>query len=72
MYYPAWKAYVDGEPAQIYVADGALRAVAVPAGQHSVELRFESDTLALGIAISCAAALLLVCVGAAALISLEG
>ena len=52
VYYPAWKAYVDGEPAPLYVADHALRAVRVPAGEHTVELRYESVSLRLGIATS--------------------
>jgi hypothetical protein len=51
-YYPAWKAYVDGEPAPLYAADHALRAVPVPAGEHSVELRYESWTLQAGLAVS--------------------
>lgn len=51
-YYPAWKAYVDGEPVPLYVADHVLRAVPVPAGEHTVELRYESRTLQLGLAIS--------------------
>ena len=58
-YYPAWKAYVDGEPAPLYVADHALRAVPVPAGEHSVELRYESWTLRAGLAVSLAAYLAL-------------
>ncbi len=52
VYYPAWKAYVDGEPAPLYVADHALRAVPVPAGEHTVELRYESVSLRIGIATS--------------------
>ena len=51
-YYPAWKAYVDGEPAPLYVADHVLRAVPVPAGEHTVELRYESWSLRVGVAIS--------------------
>jgi hypothetical protein len=50
--YPAWDAYVDGQPAHIYAADGALRAVLVPAGEHRVEQRFQSRQLALGIGVS--------------------
>jgi hypothetical protein len=60
IYYPAWKAYVDGRPIQLYVADGALRAVSIPPGEHSVELRFDSDTLRIGLLVSGTAALLLV------------
>ena len=58
-YYPAWKAYVAGEPAPLYAADHALRAVPVPAGEHSVELRYESWTLRTGLAVSLAAYLAL-------------
>ena len=52
VYYPVWKAYVDGEPAPLYRADHLLRAVAVPAGEHVVELRYESRSLRIGMAIS--------------------
>ena len=42
IYYPAgWKAYVDDEPTPIYRADYLLRAVPVPAGAHTVAMRFE-------------------------------
>ncbi len=51
-YYPAWKAYVDGKPVPLYVADHVLRAVPVPAGEHTVELRYESWSLRFGMAIS--------------------
>lgn len=59
-YYPAWRAYVDGRPAPLYVANHALRAVPVPAGAHRVTLRYESATLQAGVAISGATAALLV------------
>ena len=59
VYYPAWHAYVDGQSAQVYVADHALRAVAVPAGQHTVEMRYESATLSAGLVISLVAATVL-------------
>ncbi len=51
-YDPAWRAEVDGAPAAVYVADHALRAVPVPAGEHVVGLRYESRMLRLGTAIS--------------------
>ena len=40
--YPAWKAYIDGNPVEIATAFGLLRAVELPAGDHIVEFRFES------------------------------
>jgi peroxiredoxin len=52
MYYPAWKAYVDGRPVSLYKGDYMLRAVPVPAGDHTVELRYESPLLNAGVAIS--------------------
>jgi len=52
VYYPSWKAYVDGQPTSIHVADQLLRAVAIPAGEHTVELRYESWTLRAGVTIS--------------------
>ena len=60
VYYPSWKAYVDGRPAPVYVADGLLRSVAIPAGEHVVELRYESWTLRMGIAISVVACVALI------------
>jgi hypothetical protein len=52
VYYPAWKAYVDGEPAPEHVADQLLRSVEIPAGEHVVEMRYESWTLRVGMLIS--------------------
>jgi Bacterial membrane protein YfhO len=68
VYYPAWKAYVDDQPTHLYVADGLLRAVPVPPGEHKVELRYESAQLAIGVVISTIASLLLVLLELAALI----
>jgi hypothetical protein len=50
--YPGWRASVDGEPAQLYRADHAFRAVWVPAGDHEIELRFVPSTLLLGTVVS--------------------
>jgi hypothetical protein len=57
VYYPAWRAYVDNHPVHVYVADAALRAVELPAGDHEVEFRFESLSLVVGCAISAATAI---------------
>ena len=57
--YPAWRATVDGQPAEVQVADHALRAVTVPAGTHTVELRYSSVAIMVGLAISGVTALLL-------------
>jgi hypothetical protein len=60
VYHPAWKAYIDGRPAPIYRADHLLRAIPVPAGEHTVELRYESSSLRVGMAISLTASAVLV------------
>ncbi len=51
-YYPAWRAYVDGERTPVYAANHALRAIAIPEGTHEVEMRYESRSLRFGLAIS--------------------
>jgi Bacterial membrane protein YfhO len=65
VYYPAWKAYVDGEPALIYRADYLLRAIPIPTGDHTVELRYESWSLRVGVAVSLSAYVALVAVAIA-------
>ncbi len=60
VYHPAWKAYIDGRPAPLYRADYLLRAIPVPAGEHTVELRYESSSLRAGMAISLTASAVLV------------
>lgn len=52
VYYPAWKAYVDGKPTKLYATDHVLRGIPVPAGAHTVELRYESTAMKVGLAIS--------------------
>ena len=64
-YYPAWKAYVDGRPVPLYAADHVLRAVPVPAGEHTVELRYESWSLRVGILVSLIACLALIALAVA-------
>lgn len=45
VYYPhGWKAYIDGEPAPHFRADWTLRAMWIPAGEHTVEFKFVPDT----------------------------
>ncbi len=51
-YYPGWRAWVDGEPATIERAFVALRAVAVPAGEHVVEFAFEPESWRIGAVVS--------------------
>ncbi len=55
MYYSEWKATIDGKPAETIKTNFLLRGLAVPAGKHTVEFRFESPSFEQGRTISLAA-----------------
>lgn len=61
LHYPGWQARLDGKPVEILEADGLFRAVAVPAGIHSVVFEFHSRSLRTGgiVSLAVAGALLL-------------
>ncbi|MCD4738644.1 MAG: YfhO family protein, partial [Anaerolineae bacterium] len=52
VFYPGWRAWVDGEETRIYRANGLFRAIALPAGTHQIELRFIPRTFWIGVSIS--------------------
>jgi len=52
LWYPAWKAYVDGKPTELMRANSSFRAIALEAGSHTIELRYESATFKTGALIS--------------------
>jgi len=54
VWYPAWKAYIDGNEREIYRADNSLRAVYLGKGKHIVEFVYESDSFKRGLMISIA------------------
>lgn len=39
-FYPGWRATVDGKPVTIEEADGIFRGVAVPAGEHVIDMKY--------------------------------
>jgi hypothetical protein len=47
--YPGWRAYVDGQAADILTVDGIFRGVQLPAGSHDVTFRFEPVPLRRGV-----------------------
>jgi len=52
LYYPGWKSYVDGKESTIYRADGLVRAVFVPEGDHTVEFSYMPKSFVVGVVIS--------------------
>ncbi|EKD64924.1 MAG: hypothetical protein ACD_50C00242G0001 [uncultured bacterium] len=49
VYYPGWKAKIDGKEVKIYRADYTFRAVPVPAGKHKVEFVYNPQGFKYGV-----------------------
>ena len=52
MYYPGWRATVDGREAKVLAVDFALTGIALPAGTHEVRFTFEPRSFKIGAVIS--------------------
>lgn len=52
LFYPGWKAYVDGKAIPIMRADYLLRAIPLTPGRHNVIFKFRPLSIAIGLAIS--------------------
>jgi hypothetical protein len=63
IFYPGWRAYVDGRPEQIARVNAIFRGIGVPAGKHHVLFRYEPKSLYFGAWIS---GITLVAIGAMA------
>jgi hypothetical protein len=59
-YYPGWRAWVDGQEAQIVPADYALTGIAVAAGSHDVRFAYQPGSFWIGLAVTAAALLAVV------------
>ena len=56
-YYPAWRAFLDGQPVPIWRANHAFQAVETPAGRHHLELVYRDSFFVFGVAVSAVALL---------------
>ena len=66
IYYPkGWTAYIDGQEAPHFRANYVLRAMSLPAGEHTVEFRFSAPNFGkvTGLTYACSSILLLGLVG---------
>ena len=52
VFYPEWKAYVDGKETKIYQAFGLFRSIYLPKGKHNVEFRWNAKIFYLGAFVS--------------------
>ncbi len=59
-FYPGWKAAIDGKPTEIYRANFAFRAVAIPAGRHTVTFSYRPLSFKIGAWVSIATLALII------------
>ena len=59
-YDEGWKAWVDGEPAEVHNIAGALCGISLTPGKHEITMKYEPDGFRIGIACSLGSLVLLV------------
>jgi hypothetical protein len=57
IYYPGWKARVDGSDVPVYPANAGLTALVIPSGSHEVRLFFRPTSFEVGLVITVVAVL---------------
>jgi len=48
VYFPGWRAYIDGKEVEIYRANYAFRAIVFPEGEHAVEFIYRPSSFLIG------------------------
>jgi hypothetical protein len=59
-FYPGWQATLDGAPVEIHMANEAFRAVQFPAGDHTIEFRYQPRSVIIGLIVSLASLVVIV------------
>jgi hypothetical protein len=59
IFYPGWKAFIDGQPTRILRGNYLFRVLEVPEGRHRVHLEFDPWTIKAGTGITLLTALLI-------------
>lgn len=71
VYFPwGWEATIDGKPTEIARVNYLLRAIAVPAGHHKIEMRFDPTSVSTTVGIARASVIIIYALLAVALLSL--
>jgi hypothetical protein len=70
-YHPSWNAYVDGRLTKVMRADYTFRAIALPAGKHDIQFRFESRPFRSGLLITILALTLIATITAISLFPIK-
>ena len=60
IFYPGWTATIDGNPTEIFKANGLVRSVFVPSGEHFIEFEYMPYSFTLGLIISLITLIILV------------
>jgi hypothetical protein len=63
-YASGWNAYIDGEQTEIFRTNHALRGIALPAGEHIVEFRYEPESVRNGLIITGGTSVILIVIWA--------
>ena len=60
VYYPGWKAYVDGKETKIYKTNYIFRSIYLPKGVHNIEFKYEPLSFKIGAILSVLSLLILI------------
>ena len=66
IFYPGWKAFIDGQPTRILRGNYLFRVIEVPPGSHNIELVYTPFTIKIGMWVSFLTLVLIICISISA------